>query len=127
MSLAFRTARIFWQKKNVKWSAVRPVPAPAGHFRQLADHGFCHRENKQNNIISLHRTTSGKTPRPRYPRYGVWRATVRQLADQRHIPSNVGNNIGKICNWFIFDVNLHQNIIKWQGKVFLLQNQMMSG
>ncbi len=64
----------------------------------------------------MHRTTSAKT-----------RATVRQLADQRHIPPNVGNNIGKIFNWFIFDVNLHQNIIKWQGKVSLLPNQMMSG
>jgi hypothetical protein len=49
-------------------------PAPAGHFRQPADHGFCQSENKQNNIISLHRTTSAKT-----------RATVRQQADQLHI------------------------------------------
>jgi hypothetical protein len=30
MSLAFRTARAFWLKKSVKWSAVRPAPAPAG-------------------------------------------------------------------------------------------------
>ena len=30
MSLALRTARIFWLKKIVKWSAVRPAPAPAG-------------------------------------------------------------------------------------------------
>jgi len=30
MSLALRTARTFWLKRNVKWSAVRPAPAPAG-------------------------------------------------------------------------------------------------
>ncbi len=30
MQLAFRTARTFWLKKNAKWSAVRPAPAPAG-------------------------------------------------------------------------------------------------
>jgi len=30
MSLAFRTARIFWLKRTVKWPAVRPAPAPAG-------------------------------------------------------------------------------------------------
>ena len=30
MSLAFRTARTFWLKRTVKWSAVRPAPAPAG-------------------------------------------------------------------------------------------------
>jgi len=64
MSLAFRTARTFWLKRTVKWSAVRPAPAPTGDFRQLADHGFCQRENKQSNIITLHRTTSAKTPRP---------------------------------------------------------------
>jgi len=58
--------------------AVQAAPAPAGDFRQLADHGFCQRDNKQNNIIILHRTTSAKT-----------RATVRQLADQLHIPPNV--------------------------------------
>ena len=45
-------------------------------------HGFCQRENKQINIKSLHRTTSAKT-----------RATVRQLADQRHIPPNVGRRL----------------------------------
>jgi hypothetical protein len=31
MSLALRTARAFWLKRNVKWLAVRPGPAPAGH------------------------------------------------------------------------------------------------
>jgi hypothetical protein len=30
MSLAFRTARIFWLKSTIKWSAVRPAPAPPG-------------------------------------------------------------------------------------------------
>jgi len=30
MQLALRTARAFWLKKIVKWSAVRPAPAPAG-------------------------------------------------------------------------------------------------
>jgi len=30
MQLAFRTARTFWLKRTVKWSAVRPAPAPAG-------------------------------------------------------------------------------------------------
>ena len=30
MSLAGRTASIFWLKWNAKWSAVRPAPAPAG-------------------------------------------------------------------------------------------------
>jgi len=64
MQLALRTARISWLKRTVKWLAVRPAPAAAGNFRQLADHGFCQRENKQNNIITLHRTTSAKTPRP---------------------------------------------------------------
>jgi hypothetical protein len=66
MSLAFRTARIFWLKRTVKWSAVRPAPAPAGDFRQLADHGFCQRENKLLTGITLHRITSAKTPRPHY-------------------------------------------------------------
>jgi len=27
MSFALRTARTFWLKRNVKWSAVRPAPA----------------------------------------------------------------------------------------------------
>ena len=27
MSLALRTARIFWLKRIVKWSAVRPAPS----------------------------------------------------------------------------------------------------
>ena len=54
-------------------------PAPAGHSPWC--HGFCQRDNKQNNITILHHTTSAKT-----------RATVRQLADQRHIPPNVSCN-----------------------------------
>jgi len=34
-------------------------PGTAGGSRWC--HGFCQRENKQNNIITLHRTTSAKT------------------------------------------------------------------
>ena len=30
MSLALRTARTLWLKRTVKWTAVRPAPAPAG-------------------------------------------------------------------------------------------------
>jgi len=44
MQLALRTARTFCLKKIVKWSAVRPAPAPAGGSRWC--HGFCQRENK---------------------------------------------------------------------------------
>jgi hypothetical protein len=79
MSLPLRTARIFWLKSNTLWAAVRPAPAPAGDFRQLADHGFCQRDNKQNNIIILYRTMSAKTRAT---------ATLRQ----RHIPPNVMGN-----------------------------------
>jgi len=56
--------------------AVQAAPAPAGDSRWC--HGFCQRENKQNNIITLHRTTSAKTRAT---------ATLRQ----RHIPPNVSN------------------------------------
>jgi len=42
-------------------------------------HGFCQRENNQNNIISRHRTTSAKTRAT---------ATLRQ----RHIPPNVSTH-----------------------------------
>ena len=45
MSLALRTARIFWLKRTVKWSAVRSAPAPPGTPPWC--HGFCQRENKQ--------------------------------------------------------------------------------
>ena len=99
MSLAFRTARTFWLKRTVRWSAVRPAPAPAGDSLLVSQRaprfqGFYQRENKQSNIITLHRITSAKTPRPSPPqmcrvRYGARRATVRLLADQLHIPLNV--------------------------------------
>jgi hypothetical protein len=46
MSLAFRGATIGQLNKKVLWLAPRPAPAPAGDFRQLADHGFCQLENK---------------------------------------------------------------------------------
>ena len=39
--------------------AVQAAPAPAGDSHWC--HGFCQRDNKQNNILSLHRTTSAKT------------------------------------------------------------------
>jgi hypothetical protein len=87
MSLALRTARIFWLKRTALWSAMRPAPAPAGDSHWC--HGFCQRENKQNNIIIPHRTTSAKT-----------RATAKLR--QRHIPPNVRhkrqnhNNMRKI-------------------------------
>ena len=74
MQLALRTARTFWLKKTVKWSAVRPAPAPAGDPHWC--HGFCQRENKLITITILHRTTSAKTRAT---------ATLRQL----HIPPNV--------------------------------------
>jgi len=80
MQLALRTARTFWLKKNVRWSAVRPAPAAAGDPHWC--HGFCQRDNKQNNIITLHRTTSAKTRAT---------ATLRQL----HIPPNVTSNAMK--------------------------------
>jgi len=83
MQLALRTARIFWLKRTVKWSAVRPAPAPAGDSHWC--HGFCQRDNRQNNIISLHRTTSAKTRAT---------ATLRQL----HIPPNVVLNFNASTN-----------------------------
>ena len=54
--------------------AVQAAPAPAGDSRWC--HGFCQRENKQNNFITLLRTTSAKT-----------RATA--ILRQLHIPPNV--------------------------------------
>jgi hypothetical protein len=50
------------------WPATAGTPAWC--------HGFCQRENKQNNIITLQRTTSAKT-----------RATPKRR--QQHIPPNV--------------------------------------
>jgi len=47
MSLPFLTARTFWLKRTDLWLALGPAPAPAGDFRQLADHGFCQRDYKQ--------------------------------------------------------------------------------
>ena len=73
--------------------AVQAAPAPAGGSHWC--HGFCQRDNKQINIISLHRTTSAKT-----------RATVRQLADQRHIPPNVmGNSSTKAVYLDKYDIS----------------------
>jgi hypothetical protein len=60
---------------------VRPAPAAAGDSHWC--HGFCQRENKQNNIITLHRTTSAKTRAT---------ATLRQ----RHIPPNVVRNLNTL-------------------------------
>ena len=58
--------------------AVQAAPASAGDSRWC--HGFCQRENKQINIISLHRTSSAKTRAT---------ATLRQL----HIPPNVRTHL----------------------------------
>ena len=54
--------------------AAQAGPAPAWHSHWC--HGFCQRDNKQINIIILHRTTSAKTRAT---------ATLRQ----QHIPPNV--------------------------------------
>ena len=69
MQLPLCTARIFWLKYMAWWSAVQPTPAPAGDSHWCL--GFCQRDNKQINIITLHRTTSAKTRAT---------ATLRQLA-----------------------------------------------
>ena len=60
MQLSFRTARILWLKRTVKWPAVRAAPATAGGWPSWC-HGFCQRENKLINRIILHRITSAKT------------------------------------------------------------------
>src|SRR5665647_572371 len=59
--------------KDLQWRC-RPPRLPPGTPSWC--HGFCQRDNKQNNIITLHRTTSAKTRAT---------ATLRQL----HIPPNV--------------------------------------
>ena len=74
MSLALRTARTFWLKRTVKWSAVRPAPAPAGD--SLLVSRFLPTRELSINRLTLHRTTSAKTRAT---------ATLRQ----RHIPPNV--------------------------------------
>ena len=81
MSLAFRTTRTFWLKKNVKWSAVRPAPAAAGD--SLLVSRFLPTRELSNNSLILHRTTSAKTRAT---------ATLRQ----RHIPPNVRLHDGHI-------------------------------
>ena len=74
MQLAFRTARTFWLKKNAKWSAVRPAPAPAGD--SLLVSRFLPTRELTTNRITLQRITSAKT-----------RATPKRR--QQHIPPNV--------------------------------------
>jgi len=59
MQLALRTARIFWLKRTVKWSAVRPAPAPAGD--PLPVSRFLPTREYTINRITLHRITSAKT------------------------------------------------------------------
>jgi len=71
--------------------AAQAAPAPAGDSHWC--HGFCQRENKKNNIISLHRITSAKTRAT---------ATLRQ----RHIPPNVRGNC--INNFLIFNVTIRK-------------------
>ena len=77
MSLASVPREFSGLKRLVLWLAAQAAPALAGDPRWC--HGFCQRENKQNNIITLHRTTSAKTRAT---------ATLRQ----RHIPPNVSGN-----------------------------------
>jgi len=77
MSLALRTARTFWLKRNDKWSAVRPAPAPAGDSLMVSR--FLPTGELSNNRIISHRTTTAKTRAT---------ATLRQ----RHIPPNVSTN-----------------------------------
>jgi uncharacterized cupin superfamily protein len=72
MQLACRIARIFWLKKNAKWSAVRPTRAAAGE--PLLVSRFLPTRKKTYNSITLYRATSAKT-----------RATVRQMTEQLHI------------------------------------------
>ena len=62
-------------------------PAPAGLSPWC--HGFCQRENKIITRITLHSTTSAKTPRPLCVRYGARRSTA--TLKQRHIPPNVNS------------------------------------
>jgi hypothetical protein len=62
MQLPFRTARILRLKRTIKWPAVRPVPAPAGD--SLLVSRFLPTRELTNNRITLHRSTSAKTPRP---------------------------------------------------------------
>jgi len=51
MSLPLRTARTFWLKRTVKWSAVRPAPAPAGDSL-LVSRFLPTRRINDNNIIT---------------------------------------------------------------------------
>lgn len=37
MSLALRTARTFWLKRNIKWSAVWPARLPPGRYVGLPE------------------------------------------------------------------------------------------
>ncbi len=98
MQLPLRTARIFWLKKIVKWSAVRPAPAPAGDT--LLASRFLPTRELTNNIIILHRTTSAKTRAT---------ATLRQL----HIPPNV------VCNFIPYETKFDNLIL---SKPYLLVN-----
>jgi len=87
MSLAFPHRENLLAKEDCKWSAVRPAPAPAGDSHWC--HGFCQRDNKQINNISLQRITSAKTRA---------NATLRQ----RHIPPNVTSNFGNSTKKYCF-------------------------
>ena len=96
MQLAFRTARTFWPKRTIKWSAVRPAPAPAGD--PLLVSRFLPTREQSNNRITPHRTTSAKTRAT---------ATLRQL----HIPPNVVHNFENPQNTIIInsETKLNEN------------------
>ncbi len=90
MQLALRTARTFWLKRTVRWSAVRPAPAPAGGPHWC--HGFCQRDNNQNDIITLYRTTSAKTRATAKLRQHAHTAERYQQALQQQSRKSMENN-----------------------------------
>jgi hypothetical protein len=59
MQLPLRGATIEYLKRRFCGWRHGPPRLPPGS--PCWCHGFCQRENKQNNIITLHRTTSAKT------------------------------------------------------------------
>ena len=79
MSLAFRTARTFWLKRNVKLSAVRPAPAPAGD--SLLVSRFLHGD------VNASRTKTGGG----YflPSISMAKTRATPTLRQQHIPPNV--------------------------------------
>ena len=54
MQLALRTARTFWLKKNVMWSAVRPAPAAAGDSLKVSRFLPTRQKTKQHHNPASH-------------------------------------------------------------------------